>query len=58
MKYFLEALEYDVSLLSGSIKNTNNHVMVMVANLLTPKDMFLIDVGMGYPIFLTYPLEF
>ena len=58
MKYLLEALEYDVSLLSGCVKNKNNHVMIMVANLLTPKDLFLVDVGIGYPFFEPIPLNF
>lgn len=58
IKYLLDALGYDVSFVSGAIKAPNNHILVIIANLMKPGDRYLIDAGIGYPTFDPVPLDF
>lgn len=58
MKYLLEALGYNVSFVSGDIVNPNDHILIIVVNLAKPGDRFLVDAGIGYPIFDPIPLDF
>ncbi len=60
MYLLLNALGYDVISALASVydKNNNNHAVTIVRNLTTVGDVYLVDVGFGYPTLHVVPLDF
>lgn len=56
----LKALECDVYLAASAVldKNKVDHVVVIVRNLQSGRDLYLMDVGCGVPCFTAVPLDF
>ena len=60
VKFFLEALGYDIQFLSSVINecSVDNHIITIITSLKTPGDKYLVDVGTGFPTFEPIPLDF
>ncbi|XP_072036923.1 uncharacterized protein [Amphiura filiformis] len=60
MKHLLEALGFEVSFNACDIglAGLQDHVSVLVKNLVKPGDMYYIDVGSSNPFFQAIPLDF
>lgn len=56
----LESLGYDVTMSHSTVTgfSNDNHVVVLVHGLVTPGDLYLVDVGLGYYIPRPIPLDF
>lgn len=57
-KFLLEALGYDSYFVGSDIFKPNNHLVVVVENLKTPGDKYIVDVGIGVPNFEPISLNF
>ncbi|XP_011402952.2 PREDICTED: uncharacterized protein LOC105312191 isoform X2 [Amphimedon queenslandica] len=55
MKYFTEALGFNVRHICSSIKTNNDHIMTIAE---IDNEKYLIDVGSGYPTFEAIPINF
>ena len=55
MKLFLEALGYAAHHIAGTVIETNGHIMTRVD---IEGNVFLVDVGCGYPTFEAVPVNF
>ncbi|XP_019647137.1 PREDICTED: uncharacterized protein LOC109487570 [Branchiostoma belcheri] len=56
--YLLQALDYDVFLISSSVSYPISHVIIGVRNVAERDDVYLAEVGCGHPTFQAIPLNF
>ncbi|XP_078695088.1 arylamine N-acetyltransferase, pineal gland isozyme NAT-3-like [Branchiostoma floridae x Branchiostoma belcheri] len=56
--YLLQSLEYDVFLISSNVSYPKNHVIVGARNVAEKDDVYLVEVGCGFPTFQAIPLNF
>ncbi|XP_066267369.1 arylamine N-acetyltransferase, liver isozyme-like isoform X2 [Branchiostoma lanceolatum] len=56
--FLLQALGYDVFLMSSDVSYPKNHVVVGARNVTEEDDVYLVEAGCGYPTFQAIPLNF
>ena len=58
LAWLLEALGYNISYINGLIGDSPGHLVILITDVVTPGDKFLLDCGIGYPTFEVTPLDF
>ena len=57
-KYLLEVIGFNVTLLSGTVNAPNSHTITLVKDVLYKGDIYLADVGVGFPVLEAISLDF
>ena len=58
MCYLLKSIGYEAQFGIASVACKNNHIIVLVSSVESSGDLYLVEVGCGYPTFQAIPLNF